>query len=38
MTCPEMTEEIDHTKTSESMCILENIFKYPDFNRYGAHP
>ena len=33
MTYPEMTEEIDHTKTSESMCILENIFKYPDLNR-----
>ena len=38
MTYPEMTEEIDHTKTSESMWTLENIFKYPDFNRYGAHP
>ena len=38
MTYPEMTGEIAHTKISESMCILENTFKYSDFNRYGAHP
>jgi len=38
MTCPEMTEEIDHAKASELMCILENIFKYPDLNRNGTHP